>query len=155
MNKAQTLADFISFECEPQSMLTDTEADLLEQKIAAAAKVEDKGQLRRTLSSFCIVYICTRNIALNASERVDKSLVALHDMWLRRGDLSPVELWEMRQRMPHTLWNEWFRQWDAKQRLFDVDPAQLPDDMLDEQQKAEAKDPKSSFPDGEEPSPSK
>jgi len=141
--KQQTLADFITFKCDPQTIALDIQADILERKIAAAVGIDEKHKQRRILSTFCVVYMCTLDVSVHLTDRTSKTLGALCEAWQRRNEMSPAELWDMRATMPHTLWAEWFRQWDNAQRLFELDPAEVPDDMLSTDQKEELKDPQS------------
>jgi hypothetical protein len=156
--KAPRLADFITFTCEPQSWITDDKAEKLDREIAAAVGIEEnpkdakQKKLRAMLNTFSIVYACTTAVELHNEARVDASLRTLYDLWQRRDELTLVELWNMRLQQPYTLWNEWFSQWDGKQRLFELDPAEIPDDMLTSQQKAELKDPRSPLASDAEPS---
>ena len=141
MTDIDTLRERLVIECQPQSLMTDIEAEEWEKKILAAVGDDLKPEHKSILVTFTVVLSGTKNVRLEHPGDETEAVRVFVIMLQKRCEIPPVELWQWRLSMPHKLWSYWFDQWDAAQQLFVPDPALLPGNMLDKTQQKDAADP--------------
>lgn len=135
------LRERLMIECQPQSLLTDIQAEEWEKKIVEALGDHFNEDHKSILMTFTVVLSCTRDVRFQEQGNESEFLRAFVTRLQKRAELAAAELWQWRLSMPHALWSCWFDQWEAAQQVFIPDPALLPGNMLDKTQQKDAADP--------------
>jgi hypothetical protein len=124
------------------SLYSNEQADELAKRIQETGTVkESEGG---TVGSFCILLVHTCGVTFDASKVKSESLKQLPEFLATWQKLSPTELWDYRRRhISHSLWRQWANDFSSEGNLLMADPAELPEDMLTEEQRLEASLPNS------------
>ena len=145
----KTLHDYVQFECFEFTFDSARKAEKLEKAILAECEVGEDG--KSILSTFVTAYVCTNGIVFHLDETARKPLHSFKKRWEALGKKpTPSQIWEFRTHTQLELINEWIKQFNDEQRLFDVPREELPIDMLTPEEREEAKKPNSFSPDSEE-----
>jgi hypothetical protein len=127
----------VTWDIVSQSWDTDTAALKLETAIKEAAEIP--ANEASYLGELCVMLSCTKDVTFTANG-VKPSPIWLRFQDLLKGSVQPADLWNTRKQLPNTLVDAWKAAFLAAQDLFVIDPAQLPDDRLTDDQREALKD---------------
>lgn len=134
-----TFGGRLSWDIITQSWETDTVASKLQKAIEDA--VELSQDEKSIVEEYCVFLSCTRGLHSHVNgTRPAAPLVEFIAVLSDLDRLTPDNLWNFRKRAPNTLIAAWRAAFMANQNLFIIDPAQLPDEELTDEQREEAKD---------------
>lgn len=131
------MTDKITWHIVPQSLKTDFHAKSLERGILAECPSADLSEVR----TFTLLMSCTTGLEFDAARA--RSALQEFKLFIEQDvvSMSSAALWERRLNMPLQIWTVWISAFNKGQELFDADPAELPTDVLTEDQKVEAATP--------------
>ena len=135
------MTDKIKWHFAERTLFSDRQARLLEKGILDACQVDaDDTNL---LSTFVCILTITERVEF-PSDKARPSLKDLPAFLAGWPDMSPAAVWEyFNKRVARMVWVDWASAFTREQSLFLADPAELPFDVLTEEQRVEAADPNS------------
>jgi hypothetical protein len=141
---AKTLADYLHFDCCPETLGTDIKAKALEAKLLPVLGPDGDG--KGTLADFVFLLAHTTAATFTFDGTEKPALIEFKATWERRATLTPDDLWAWRLGMPWSIVHLWQESWLQAQNLFEVPVEQLPTAALTPEQQEEAKRPDSPLP---------
>jgi hypothetical protein len=125
---------------EAMSLWTEMQQEKLFKELSAALPDLDDKE-RAELNNFCGWYVLVDDIEFMFDDKEKAALKKFRDNWKKRETMTPRELLNFWLKLPYAIRGAWVTAVNAEQDMFDVDPAQLPDEALTGEQKAEAATP--------------